>query len=462
MNDKKSSCPRPADQTGSTRRGFLAGTAAATAAATALARVKLPPVHAAEDNTIRLALIGSGNRGCGAVRDAFSVPDAGPIQLYVIADLFEHRVKRAHKILSEKYSDRVNVPPDRQFAGFDAYKKAIDTLRPGSGDVAMLTGYAAWRPLQLEYAVQRGVNVFMEKSFATDPPGVRRVIAAGYKAKGRNLKIAAGLMCRHSVNRQELIKRIRAGELGDILFIRAYRMEPVGPLGPKPPKEKELSWQIRNFVRFFWVSGGLFAEMDIHQFDEICWLKDAWPIQAHGVGGRAADSTDRSQNLDSYFAELTFADGTKAIDVVRYLPNCYTDFVTYVHGTKRAAQFSGWIHKGDVRIFRDQRIDKDNILWEAPPEKYTLWVAEWIELIKSIRTDREHNEAERAAKSNLAAIMARATVHSGQVITWEDAFASNFRFCSYTDTMSEDSSPPLKPDDDGYYPVPVPGKWKEI
>ena len=106
--------------------------------------------------------------------------------------------------------------------GFDSYKKAIDCLRPG--DVAMLCGYAGWRPVQLEYAVSKGINAFMEKSFATDPPAVRRIIKAGEEAEKKNLKIAAGLMCRHSVNRQELIKRIRDGALGDIQLIRAYRI----------------------------------------------------------------------------------------------------------------------------------------------------------------------------------------------------------------------------------------------
>ena len=89
----------------------------------------------------------------------------------------------------------------------------------------MLTGYAGFRPQQLEYAVEKGINVFMEKSFASDPPAVREVIEAGEAAEKKNLKIAAGLMCRHSENRQELIKRIRDGQLGEIQLIRAYRME---------------------------------------------------------------------------------------------------------------------------------------------------------------------------------------------------------------------------------------------
>ena len=294
----------------------------------------------------------------------------GPVQLVAMADVIESRMNSSHTALSEMFPKNVDVPPERRFVGFDAYRKAIDCLGPG--DVAMLTGYAGFRPVQLEYAVAKGVNVFMEKSFAVDPPAARRVIQAGEEAGKKNLKIAAGLMCRHSVNRQELIKQIRDGVLGDIQLIRAYRMGPVGPLGPKPPAEDELLWQFRNFFRFLWVSGGLFAEMDIHQIDEICWLKDALPVQAHGIGGRAADSSDCSQNLDSFAIEWTFADGTKATDVVRYLAGCHNEFATYVHGTKCAAQFSGDIHAGTVQRYRDQRIAKNNVDWKARRETHSV------------------------------------------------------------------------------------------
>ncbi len=441
-----------------TRREFLK-TSGRFAAASALAGAALPHVHAAEDNTIRLALIGCGGRGCGAAGDAFESPH-GPVKLVAMADFFPDRLAAAHRILSEKFSDRVDAPPERRFAGFDAYRKAMDCLKPG--DVAMLTGYAGWRPMLLEQAVQRGLNVFMEKSFACDPPGVRRIIKAGEAAMAKNLKIAAGLMCRHSRNRQELIQRIRDGQLGDIQLIRAYRMQPVGPLGRRPPEEKELHWQIRNFTCFLWVSGGLFAEMDIHQIDELCWIKDAWPVSAHGIGGRAAQSTDCSQNLDSFSIEWTFPDGTKATDVVRYLSNCHNEFATYVHGTKCAAQFSGSGHAGTVHICKDQRLTSDNIAWRARPETISPWQAEWNDLLESIRKDRPHNEAKRAALSNLADMMGRAAVHSGKLVTWDEAMNSTFQFCPSLDTLNDESPPPVQADEQGRYPVPVPGRWSEL
>jgi predicted dehydrogenase len=442
----------------SSRREFLQ-LGGSLVAGSLLAATAIPRVHAAEENTIRLALIGCGGRGSGAVGDACSVAQ-GPVQLVAMADVIESRMNGSHTALSEMFPKNVDVPPERRFVGFDAYRKAIDCLGPG--DVAMLTGYAGFRPVQLEYAVARGVNVFMEKSFAVDPPAARRVIQAGAEAGKKNLKIAAGLMCRHSVNRQELIKQIRDRVLGDLQLIQAYRMEAVGPLAPKPPAEDELLWQFKNFFRFLWVSGGLFAEMDIHQIDEICWLKDALPVQAHGIGGRTATNNDCSQNLDSFAIEWTFADGTKATDVVRYVAGCHNEFATYVHGTKCAAQFSGNIHAGTVQRYRDQRIAKDNIDWKAPAEKLTPWQAEWAALFDAIRKDRPHNEARRAAESNLVDMMGRAAVHGGQIVTWDDVMNSNFQFYPNIDQMDYSTPPPLQPDAQGRYPVPVPGVWTEI
>jgi predicted dehydrogenase len=382
------------------RREFL-GRGGRVAAGVALAGVAIPRVYAGEDNTIRLALIGCGGRGSGAVGNAMQSAH-GPVKLVAMADVVEDRLTRAHKALSDRFGDRIDVPKDRQFIGFDGYKKAIDCLGPK--DVAMLTNFAYFRPSQLEYAVEKGVNVFMEKSFAPDAPGLRRLIRAGEEAKKKNLKIAAGLQCRHSVNRQELIKRIRDGELGELQLIRAYRMHRVGGMGPKPEGYDELLWQIRNFTRFFWVSGGLFAEMNIHQIDEICWLKGDLPVTAHGIGGRAANSTNRGQGFDSISIEWTFPDGTKATDGVRWLGgHSFSQFATFAHGTKCAAQFSGNIHAGTTRIYKDQRIAENNIVWDAPKEQFSPWDAEWNVLLDNIRNDKPQNEAERAALSNFAA-----------------------------------------------------------
>ena len=235
-----------------------------------------------------------------------------------------------------------------------------------------------------------------------------------------------------------MIQKIRDGAVGDVLLIRAYRMDPGYLMGPFPRGQNELLWQLSpgHPYQFLWSSGGIFIELMIHQIDECFWIKDSWPVSAHGVGGRFAGSTDCSQNLDSYAIEYTFPDGTKALVNGRYLPNCHNEFATYVHGTKCAGQFCVWgaspIH---TRTYHDQRITADNIAWKSEPE-VNPWQVEWNVLLDAIRKDRPHNEARRAAYADLASIMGRAAVHSGKVITWEAALASKFQFCPHVASLS--------------------------
>jgi len=448
----------------SSRRQFLAHSAGVVAGSV-LASISLPRIYAAEDNTIRLALVGCGGRGSGAVGDALS-SSTGPTKLVAMADVFEDRLTGSYKALSERFGQQMDVPPERRFVGFDAYRKAIDCLRPG--DVMIQATHSAFRATHLEYAIEKGVNVFMEKSFAPDPGGTKRILRLGEAAAKKNLKIACGLMCRHSSARQALIQKIRDGALGDIQLIRAYRMDPGARMEPFKGGQSEILWQLRCPYFFMWASSGWFIEMMIHQVDECCWIKDAWPVAAHGMGGREPNSVDYSQNLHIYSIEYTFADGTKALVNSRAMSQCYNDFATFVHGTKCAAQFSGNIHAPTVQIYKDQRTDKDSpatggqVVWQPEKEKESPYQVEWDVLLDAIRRDKPHNEVKRAALANLTSIMGRAAVHCGKIITWDQMSSSDFKFCPNVDGFTNDSPAPVQADAQGRYPVPVPATWTEI
>lgn len=449
----------------SRRQLLQAGGAAAAASLVGLA---VPRVHAAQDSTLQLALIGSGSRGSGAVANAVGASRLegagcfGPVKLVAMADIFENRINGAHKALSAQLEACIDVPPERRFVGFDAYRRAIDCLRPG--DIALLTAHAGFRQLHLDYAVDKGVHVFMEKSFAPDPGGLKRMLRAGRRAQEKNVKIACGLMCRHSPARQALIQRIRDGMLGEIHLINAYRLGGGGGLGPRPADANELLWQVGRpgVGHLLWTSSGRMIELLIHQIDECCWIKDAWPVSVHGVGGRVPNLRDGGQNHHSYHMEYTFADGAKAMVVNRNISGCFEDFVTYVHGTRCAAQFSGPVHRSEVHTFQDQRLDVANITWRADRETRPLHQYEWEVLLDAIRNDKPLNETERAIYANLASVMGRAAVHSGQVITWEQALASDFQFVPNLDEITADSPAPIQADENGCYPAPVPGQWTEI
>ena len=269
------------------RRDFLR-TTGSLAAASALTASAIPNVHAAGGDTVQVALVGCGGRGTGAAGDALATT-GGDVKLVAMADVYQNRLNSSFKSLSGEHKDKVKVPDDNKFLGFDAYKKAIDLL--GKGDVVILTTPCGFRPIMFKYAIEKGVNVFMEKPVTVDGVSSRRMLELNEEAKKKNIKVGVGLMVRHCKGRQALFERIKGGEIGDITSMRAYRIHPpVGSAFSEPRdanKEKsELLWQIRRFHSFIWASGGLFSDFYIHQIDECSWMKGSWPVKAQANGGR--------------------------------------------------------------------------------------------------------------------------------------------------------------------------------
>jgi len=442
------------------RREFLKRSGSLAAGAAVLGSIA-PLTYAGEDNTIRLALIGCGGRGGGAVGNALSVPNTGPVNLYAMAVLDRKKIDSSQKALQRKFGQRANVSEECKFVGFDAYRRAIDVLKPG--DVAMCTTRAYIRPVHVEYAINKGINVFMEKPFAPDPGGLHRMLRLYEVAKKKNIKVAAGLQCRHSPARQALITKIRNGEMGEIPLIRANRLTGRRWMSNQGDKSNDLISQLAfGKIHLFWVGSGHMVDNLIHQIDECCWIKDGWPVSAVGMGGREPRSRDHGQNIDTYAMEFTYQDGTKAFCGFRRMNKARSEFATFIHGTKCAAQFSGRTHAATVHLFKDQRIEKDNIVWTPTKDAYSPWQYEWNDFVKSIREDRPHNEIKRAVYSDFTSLMGRAACHTGQMVTWDQMMKSTFQFCDHLDDLDYDSEPPVKADEEGYFPVPIGGQWTEI
>ena len=207
---------RDANRPVSSRRELLQNTGR-LAAASALASVAIPSVHAAGTDLIQVALVGCGGRGTGAAANALSTK-SGPIKLVAMADVFEDKLWKSYKNLhgDKELSGKLDVPDERQFIGFDAYKKAMDCLKPG--DVAIFATPPAFRWVHFTYAIEKGLNVFMEKPVTVDGPTSKRMLALGEAAAKKNLKVGVGLMSRHSRALQELAKRIHDGAIGEIIL----------------------------------------------------------------------------------------------------------------------------------------------------------------------------------------------------------------------------------------------------
>jgi predicted dehydrogenase len=446
-----------AGDSGISRRAFTRRVGQAAAAST-LAAMNIPLVHGAQGNTIRLALIGCGGRGGGAVVDAFSTK-SGPIQLVAMADVFEERMEKSYLALSGRFPGQVDVPPERQFIGFDGYRHAMDALRPG--DVAILTTPPAFRGPHFAYAIEKGINVFMEKPVTTDGPTTRRMFQLGEASVRKNMKVGVGLMCRHCDARRELHRRIKDGQIGDIISMRAYRMH--GPAGsafalPRPANLPEVMYQTRNFHAFLWASGGLYSDFYIHNIDETCMMKEAWPVRAHAVGGRHYRGDFVDQNFDNYSVEYTFEDGTKLHFDGRTANGMHNEFASYAHGTKGLAVISTNSHTpARCRIYSGHNMTDGNLLWAYPEPERNPYRVEWEYLIDAIRQDRPWNEVRRGAEASLVTSMGRMAAHTGRIVTYDEMLNCEHEFAPNVDQLAMNSPAPLMPGPDGRYPVPQPG-----
>ena len=454
MHDIESATNNP------TRREFLKQSGAAAAAATTLAGLAVPHVHAAENNLLQVALIGCGGRGTGAAADALSVR-RGPTKLVALADVFEGRVKGSYNNLKNRFGDQVDVPEERQFAGFDGYQKAMDCLRPG--DIAISASPPAFRWAHFDYAVDKGLHIFMEKPLTADGPTSRRMLEIGKRAKEKNLKVGVGLMSRHARNIEQLNQRVRDGAIGDIYHMRAYRMH--GPIGSVftdrwTGSPSELHWQIQRFHAFLWASGGGFNDFYIHVIDHCCWMKDAWPVKAQALGGRHYRGNAVDQNFDSYAVEYTFADGAKLYLHGRCMPGAHANFSSYLHGTQGCAIAS---RSGDCgapsSMYEGQNFDSGRRIWqsEIPSGEGNPYQNEWNDLVDAIRDDQPFDEWDYGVMASVVSSLGRRAAHTARELTLDEVLNCDQEFAPGLDEWTEDSPAPIQADEDGRYPIPQPG-----
>lgn len=434
----------------SSRREFLRDTGSVLAGA-ALAGAIAARAHAGEDNTIKIALVGCGGRGTGAAANALQTD--GPTKLVAVADVFPDRTESTIDNVSRSFAEKVDVPEDRRFVGFDGYRKAIDVIAPGG--LVLLATPPAFRPLHLEYAVKNGVHVFMEKSFAVDAPGIRRVLKAGKEAEKKNLKIAGGLMSRHYVPLEQAVEQLHKGLIGDLITCWAYREHtPVG-YSPKPAGMSELLHQIRNYSSFTWVNGSFILDWLIHNLDVCCWCKDAWPASAQGQGGRQT-RTEKDQLFDHYAVEYHFPDGTRLFAQGRHMDNVWGFFGDIIHGATGSAVLGEGI--SEPRIFKGHKQNAEDVIWRYEGERCNAYDHEHDLFFDAIRKNKPYNETERCAYAAMTGILGRMAAESGKMITWDEAMASNLELAPGLDDYTMGSEPPVKADAEGNYPIAMPGQ----
>ncbi|SHJ56903.1 Gfo/Idh/MocA family protein [Pseudozobellia thermophila] len=358
---------------------------------------------------VKVGLVGCGGRGTGAAVQALNAdPD---VVLHAMADAFEDRLTSSLGLLKKAHGGRIEVDKARQFIGFDAYQKLIDS----GVDVVLLASPPGFRPKHLEAAIDAGKHVFYEKPVAVDAPGVRKVLEAAKKAKAKNLSMVSGFCFRYDLQKQALYGKVLDGAIGDIKSISSTRNGGELWYKERQPGWTDMEYQLRNWYYQNWLSGDFIVEMFVHSLDMITWaLGEKTPIAATATGGRQWRTDKKYGNIYDHFAmEYDYADGTKGFCFTRQQRGGSTKNGVEIQGSLGNAYYEGSRHE----------ITGKNP-WKYGGEVNDMYQSEHDALFKSIREGAAINDGEMSAKSTLMGIMGRMAAYTGQTITWDDALNS--------------------------------------
>lgn len=437
----------------STRRAFVKSSSILAGGFLATPAMAGTNFFSGADATIKIALVGCGGRGTGAALQALLTKQN--VKLVALADAFRDRLDSCYKRLNaEDMSDslgkpgnlrhKIDVPEERKFVGFDAYKKAI-----ALADVVLLCSSPGFRPIHFEEAIRQGKHVFMEKPVATDPAGVKKVLEAAAIAKQKKLNVVVGLQRRYQTSYNELFKN--KDKIGDIVSAQAWWNGDGVWVKPRQAGQTEMEYQMRNWYYFVWLCGDHITEQHIHNIDVVNWYKGMYPVKATGMGGRQVRTgKDYGEIFDHHYVEFEYPDGSILNSQCRHWPKTPGKVDELIVGTK------GKIYCGKGLI-TDL---KGNSMYQFDRSKENQpYQAEHDVLFEAIaKGEYRFDDAENGAKSTLTSIMGRMSTYSGQVIHWDKTLESGLSLqpASY----DWNTAPPVMPNADGFYPVATPGVTK--
>lgn len=432
------------------RRDFVKQTSLAAGGILAMPMLSKVNYFSGADDVIKIALVGCGGRGTGAITQALMTKQN--VKLVAMADAFKDRLDGCYNSINADDASeitgvpgnlkaRIDVPEDRKFVGFDAYMKAIPLA-----DVVILTTPPGFRPIHFEEAVKQGKQIFMEKPVATDPAGIQRVLVAAKIAKQKKLNVVVGLQRHYQNSYRELYKR--KDLIGDITSAQAWWNNDGVWVHPRQAGQTEMEYQMRNWYYFNWLCGDHITEQHIHNIDVINWFKGGYPVKAQGMGGREVrKGKDYGEIFDHHYVEFHYADGSILNSQCRHIPKTMSKVDELLIGTK------GKIQAGDANI-----VDRNGkVLYQYDKKaENNPYQTEHDELFAAIaKGEYKFADAERGAFSTMTSILGRMATYSGQVIEWDKAINSNIDI--HPTSYTWDTKPPLLPDANGLYAVAVPG-----
>jgi predicted dehydrogenase len=422
-----------------TRRDFLK-TSAVAASIAAVGTLDLSrSAYAAGTDTLKVGMIGCGGRNAGAAAQALTA-DKGA-RLVAMCDIFRDRIESKREAIKAQRAGQVAVDDDHCFTGFEGYKHVIE-----ASDVVLIANAAKFHPLHAISAIRAGKHVFVEKPHGTDPRGVKLMQQACDLAAEKKLCIVSGLHSRFHAGYQETIKRIQDGAIGDVVTIEEnFLRSPYGTTERKPGLT-ELQWQCSTQYHFRWLSGDDVPQSLVHNMDRASWvLGNAVPIKCHGLGGRSTMTEPVYGDVfDHHSVVYEFDKGVRIYALCRTTTGCYDEDSSLIFGAKGRASIKA------CRIWGE-----NNWHWQGECDPYQV---EHDKLFAAIRSGEPINCGNYMARSTMITVMGQISCYTGKEVAWDQINASEFYYPPLPEECRDDMEPPTKPEANGSYPVPFPGK----
>ena len=393
------------------RRRFLERTAGAAATAALASAVA---VHADDSSSesaskrpLRIGLVGAGGRGGGAITDSLSINEG--VSLVAIADLDLDKAERLVNGLSRRYESAVDVQPGRIHVGLDGYQAILDA---DDIDVVLFATPPAFRATQVLEAVQAGKHVFAEKPTCVDPAGYRICLQADRLAQKNGTSIVTGTQYRRQTNYVDVINKIHAGEIGDVIGATSRYCSTGIWYRARRPEMSDTEYQLFNWMHFIWLSGDQITEQAVHNIDLMNWLMGDVPETAYGGGGRFTRPAD-SEMWDSMAIDYRYPGDRMISFMCRQIPDTASENRTVVYASGGTAEILGTNGGATLK-------DADGKeMWSMKGDIGAAYQQEHKDLIDSIRANKPIVEFAETARSSLTAVMGRLAAYSGQEVTWD-------------------------------------------
>jgi predicted dehydrogenase len=388
------------------RRLFVGGAAAFAAAH----HQSLFAQTAAAKREFKVALIGCGGRGSGAIQN---IMDAATrigckVTLVAAADFNQEKALAICK--------RYGCDEKQAFGGATGYQKVMES----AAEIVLLATPPFFRPLHVEACVKAGKHIFAEKPIATDPAGLRRFLASVEAAKKANLSILSGTCHRHNNRALRMIKPMQEGAIGPIRGGVVYRchggMNATNYMKARKPGDSNAAYL--STAWYFWreMSGDNLTEQGIHEVDLANWFIGRYPKTAMGIGARHRRSI--GNGYDCLSVDYDYDEGLHIHAIARQVDGCSDRCGTLLTGTEGECSVLGKITRFDGKpvAYDEERIkDRDG----------NMMTMEHWDFLNGLMTGKYLQDGEQVAMATATTLMGTLACYSGRTVRMSDLLTND-------------------------------------